>query len=300
MNQRSLKYELPNLAGKVAVVTGGNAGLGFESSLALAAAGCKIIIGCRSGEKGKLAKDRIVRLIDNADVEVEELNLISHMSIEKFAHAFLKRHQRLDILLNNAGVVNLPELQHTAQDHEMHFATNHLGHFSLTGHLLPAIKNTSGSRIVTVSSGGYKFGELRFDDLNWSKRPYHRVKSYGDSKLANMLFFQMLAQKFERYNIDALSLAAHPGLTASERQQTIGVGGIFSRYAASPIHCGVQPLLMACTCPTIESGDFTGPRFGIRGRPVKTKISALARDEVAAKKLWDYSIKATGCEFKFD
>ena len=291
--------DMPDLKGKVSVVTGGNAGLGFQSALALAQAGCKVVIGCRSNEKGVLAKEKILKLVPDADIENSLLDLTDFTSVRHFADAVIERHDRLDILLNNAGVVNLSELQHTELGHEMHFATNHLGHFLLTGCLLRIIKTTPGARVVTVSSGGYKFGEIRFDDLDWKKRPYHRIKSYGDSKLANMLFFRQLHKMFKSNGIDAHSIAAHPGLTASERQQTQGVGGMVSKWLASPMEEGVQPLLMACCAQEYQSGDFIGPKFGIRGRPVKERLKDTALNQEVAGELWDYSCQATEMYYQF-
>lgn len=290
---------MPSLKGKIAIVTGGNTGLGLQSALLLAQSGCKVIIGCRNTKKGIIAKERVLRLAPDADIDVHQLDLIDSSSVWAFAHAFTHRYDHLDILLNNAGVVNLSQLSHTDQGHEMHFATNHLGHFLLTGCLLPVIKSTPGCRVVTVSSGGYKFGEIQFDDLDWRARPYHRVKSYSDSKLANILFFRQLHALFELNGIDAKSLAAHPGLTASERQQTHGIGGLVSKFAASPIESGVQPLLRACCDPRAESGDFIGPRFGIYGRPVKTKLTPMAFDLDLAKRLWVYSSEATKMKYAF-
>ncbi|WP_375748880.1 oxidoreductase [Vibrio sp. HN007] len=299
MNEKWTVKDIQSLNSKVAIVTGGNTGLGFQSALTLAKAGCDVIIGCRDTRKGTEAMERVLQVVPDANIKVQHLDLTDFSSISAFTSSFTDQHQRLDILLNNAGVVNLSSLQHTSQGHEMHFATNHLGHFCLTGHLLPTIKKTPNARVVTVSSGGYKFGEIRFDDLNWQIRPYHRVKSYGDSKLANMLFYRQLHHLFESNDVNAKSIAAHPGLTASERQQTEGIGGVLSRFAASPIQCGVQPLLRACCDPECKSGDFIGPRFGIRGRPVKTSLNSSATDSEVAEKLWDYSSEVTGVRYEF-
>lgn len=299
MSRQWTTQNLPNMRGKVAIVTGGNTGLGFQSALALAQAGCKVIIACRNLDKGSDAVNKIVQSVPDADVVAQWLDLTDFASIKSFAISFMAVHEHLDVLLNNGGVVNLSELQHTKQGHEMHFATNHLGHFCLTGQLMPVITMTPDARVITVSSGGYKFGEIQFDDLDWRKRAYHRVKCYGDSKLANMLFFQYLHQQFSHYGVDARSLAVHPGLTASDRQQNQGVGGIISKIAASPIQCGVQPLLRACCDPDCHSGDFIGPKFGIRGRPVKTQITSAASNLITAQRLWDYSSEATRTYFDF-
>ena len=290
---------LPDMKNKVAIITGGNRGLGFESALALAKAGCSVVIACRDEQKGKISVENIKAEVEGADVFHFPLNLTCRNSIATFAEQYKSRFSRLDILLNNAGVVNLSELQHTELGDEMHFATNHLGHFSLTGQLLSLITATPGARVVTVTSGGYKFGEIRFDDIDWKNRPYHRVKSYGDSKLANLLFSRLLDRKFKEHNLDAIALSAHPGLTASERQQSEGIGGPLSKLLASPISCGVQPLLRACCDSELSGDELIGPKFGIRGKPIALKVSGKVKNDDLASALWAYSVKRTGVNYAF-
>lgn len=290
-------HDIPDLTGKTAIVTGGNAGLGFRSALELCRKGAEVVIACRRPEAGQGAIDRILTEVTSANLRCIPMDLTDFASVQGFAETFRRDYARLDILLNNAGVVNLEELRHTADGHEMHMATNHYGHFALTGHLFDLICATPGARVVTVSSGGYRAGEIRFDDMDWRKRPYSRLKCYGTSKLANILFMRSLQKRFEAAGADAMSLAAHPGLTGTERQQSIGMGGWLSRVLASPVEVGVAPQLRAATDPDVQAGEYYGPRFGIRGAPKAEEIKPVGLDEDTGEKLWALSEKVTGCHY---
>ncbi|MDR6237180.1 oxidoreductase [Aureibacter tunicatorum] len=289
---------MPDLSGKVAVITGGNAGLGYEISLQLAKRNAEIVIACRTESKGFDAIKRIEGAIGRKiEAEVIRLDLSDFDSVRAFAEEFKSRHEQLDLLINNAGVVNLKEREETASGLEMHMATNHYGHFLLTGLLYPFIVKTPDARVVTMSSGGHKFADLNFDDLNWNNRPYDRTKSYGDSKLANLLFARILQQRFEMDKSSAISLAAHPGLSATERQQTIGVGGWLTRILAQPVWMGALPALRAATDPEAKPLEYYGPRWGIRGYPVLEKMSPKAHDQQLAEKLWKVSEEVTGVKY---
>jgi NAD(P)-dependent dehydrogenase (short-subunit alcohol dehydrogenase family) len=285
--------DIPDLNGKTAIVTGGNVGLGYASSLALAQHGAHVVIACRSTEKGQQAIGRIKQQVPAASLDTIALDLIDQTSIASFAEVFNSRHETLDILMNNAGVVNLEQLSHSSDGLEMHMATNHFGHFALTAQLLPAILKSEAARVVTLSSAAANYGEIRFDDMNWHHRPYHRGKCYGDSKLANLLFMQQLQQQFEAAGSKAISVAAHPGLTGTERQQSIGMGGLLAKWLASPVSKGVRPQLMASTAPGVEGGDYYGPRFGLGGPPGKINKLPTAMTPDLAQKLWDFSVELT-------
>ncbi len=297
MNRQRNKNSTQDLAGKIAVVTGGSTGLGFQSTLELSERGAHVVIACRSFEKGEAAITRVSQHVPNASLEVIPLNLTSHKSIHQFAKAFHNSHSRLDILLNNAGVVNLKELAHTAEGWEMHFATNHLGHFLLTGLLFETLVATPDARVVTVSSGAYKAAKMHFDDLHWQKRPYARIGSYGESKLANLLFMFALQRRFEAAGVSAKSMSAHPGLAATERQQSIGIGGWLSRVIARPVEFGVRPQMMAATEPGLVACSILGPRFGLWGRPTPAKLSGQAVDVSIQEKLWAISEELTGFQY---
>ncbi|WP_028111246.1 oxidoreductase [Ferrimonas kyonanensis] len=291
---------LPSLAcqqGRIAIVSGGNVGLGYESVRQLAQAGAQVILACRDTNKGEQAKACILRQQPRADISVLGLDLTRAESIERFSRRFASRFDHLDLLLNNAGVVNLPQLCRNECGHEMHMATNHLGHFALTGRLMPQLLAAPEARVVTVSSGGYKWGVIDFDDLNWHRRPYHRVKAYGDSKLANLLFMDELQRRFRQLGSPALSLAAHPGLSATERQQSIGIGGWLSRRLATPVTQGVRPQLLAATSADLSGGQFWGPRFGIWGPPRPIALTDEVLDPAIRSRLWTLSEQLTGVQY---
>jgi NAD(P)-dependent dehydrogenase (short-subunit alcohol dehydrogenase family) len=290
---------MPDLEGKVAIVTGGNTGLGYQSSLELARRNATVIIACRSLKRGKKAIDDIKEKLGNQSrLDVIQLDLADFTSIHQFGKTFMSRYQRLDILMNNAGVVNQEMRGMTEEGHETHFGINHLGHFLLTGLLLDRLLETEGARVVTMSSGGYKQGNINFDDLNWEKRPYHRVKSYGDSKLANLLFTLKLQQYFELKGVSAMAVAAHPGLSASPRQQSIGIGGKLSKWLASPLERGSRPQLLAASAPFVQPLDYYGPKYGIDGPPKKIKIKHPQYNQEIANKLWQVSESLTRFSYK--
>lgn len=286
--------DIPDLTGKVAIVTGGNAGLGLRSALELAKKGANVVIGCRRVDAGKEAVKTIQNAAPGAEIECIQLDLTDLESVYEFANAFNSKFDRLDILINNAAVVNAESLQHTKGGHEIHMATNHYGHFALAKRLFPRLVDTPNARVVTLSSGANRVGEIRFDDMDWRQREYDRVKSYGDSKLANLLFTAALQKRFEEAGSSALSVAAHPGLTATERQQTVGIGGWFTTAIASPVETGVAPQLRAATDPNVKKGEYYGPRFGLRGGPVPAQPKGKAVDAELAEELWQYTENLIG------
>lgn len=292
-----LLSDIPDMSGKDVIVTGGNAGLGFKSCLELARRGARVTIACRSVQKGQIAADKIKMEIEDAQVEVLPLDLLDVASIRSFGEKYRAKHNKVDVLLNNAGVVNLDKHYIVDGGHEMHMATNHFGHFALTGVLWPLILSTPHARVVIVSSLAYKQGAINFDDLAWKKRPYNRMKCYGDSKLANLLFMNSLNRLFREKGVSAMSVAAHPGLTGTDRQQTEGIGGVLSKWIASPVEKGCRPQLMASCSEEVKAGDFYGPQFGILGPPKALALTAAATDEQVADRLWETSEKATGIVF---
>lgn len=289
--------DIPSLKGKVAIITGGNTGLGFKSSLELARAGAQVVIGCRSIDKGEQSKSEILSEVPNAQIRIIALDLTEPESIEKFATTILNDFQHIDILLNNAGVVNLDTLQKTKRGHEMHMATNHYGHFALTGYLFRMLVATPGARVVTLSSLSHKQGTIVLDDLDWSKRKYDRAKAYGDSKLANLMFTEVLQSRFDAAGSDALAVSAHPGLTGTERQQSIGIGGMLARKIASPVKEGVLSQLRAACDPPIRPRDFVGPRFGLRGAPTILGKKLNTRERKKAILLWQITSEITGVTY---
>jgi NAD(P)-dependent dehydrogenase (short-subunit alcohol dehydrogenase family) len=300
--------DIPDLAGKTFVVTGGNSGIGYEAALQIAAHGGDAILACRDLRKAGAAAESIVEGHPSARVEVMELDLANLASVEKFAVALAGRRRRLDVLCNNAGVMALPKRK-TADGFEMHIGTNHLGHFALTGRLLELLLATPGSRVVNVSSTFHKLGKMSFDDLHGDRR-YWKWGAYAQSKLANLLFTFELQRRFEAREAASISVACHPGY-ASTNLQTVGprmqgsslgeslwsgINGIFAQSAAM----GALPTLRAAIAEDIVGGDYVGPGglAEMRGHPVKVKATARARDEESAKKLWAISEDLTGVGYR--
>ncbi len=226
-----------------------------------------------------------------------QLNLIDLDSVRRFTDQFTSKYAHLDILVNNAGVVSLRDRQVTRDGIEMHMATNHLGHFALTGSLLPVIKR-SNSRIVTMSSGGYLFATLDFEDMNWESRKYDRVKCYGASKLANLLFMVELDRQFEQHDYSSISVGAHPGLSATQGQKN-RAEGLFYKTMAQSVEMGALPALMGATAEDVEGKMYFGPKWFIRGYPVSSKLKDVVWDKEMAKKLWRYSEEKTGVLYRF-
>lgn len=287
-------HDIPPLTGKIALVTGGNIGLGFKSSMELARAGAEVVVACRSLEKGSHAIALLRNEVPDAALHTLQLDLTDLYSVENCANEFLARFDRLDILMNNAGVVNLAQLCRTADGHEMHMATNHYGHFALTGRLFDLIARTPCARVVTLSSLSYKQGSIMLDDLDWTKREYDRVKAYGDSKLANLMFTQVLQERLLKQATSAIAVSAHPGLTGTERQQSIGIGGALARWVASSVSQGVLPQLRAACDPSIKPSEFVGPRFGLRGAPSIVANPLNQENQAMAERLWSKSEMITG------
>jgi NAD(P)-dependent dehydrogenase (short-subunit alcohol dehydrogenase family) len=299
--------DIPPLAGRVAVVTGANSGLGFETATALAGAGARVMLACRDQVKGADALDRLQRAVPGADVELGELDLADLASVRKFATVFSEAHDDLDILVNNAGVMAIPHRE-TADGFEMQFGTNHLGHFALTGLLLDRLLARPGARVVTVSSLMARVGRIRFDDLEGA-RHYRAWSAYGQSKLANQLFALELDRRATRAGSGLVSVAAHPGYAATNLQsvapQMTGsglmewatrLGNVLLAQSAAD---GARPTLFAATSPTVRGGSFFGPDrlFGTRGHPTSAPFARAARDPGTARRLWVVSEELTGVRF---
>jgi NAD(P)-dependent dehydrogenase (short-subunit alcohol dehydrogenase family) len=287
--------DIPDLSHRVAIVTGANSGIGFETARALAAKGARVVLGCRSRAKGPRAVARIRELVPGADVLFDQLDLGSLESVAMFAKELMMEVERVDILVNNAGVM-MPPLGYTKSGFELQFGTNHLGHFALTGHLLPVLRATPGARVVTVSSLAHFAGRIRFADLN-SQVSYNATLAYGQSKLANLLFMRELARRLENASIDVISAAAHPGSTRTELQRHSELMHAFVRFLAQDAPAGALPTLYAATADGVRSGDYYGPLFGIVGPPARAFSSPLAHDQATAARLWEVSEDLTGVVF---
>jgi NAD(P)-dependent dehydrogenase (short-subunit alcohol dehydrogenase family) len=287
--------DIPDLSHRVAVVTGANSGIGFETARALAAKGARVILGCRSRTKGPQAAARIRDAVPGADVLFATLDLGSLASIEMFAKEVGAEVDHVDFLCNNAGVM-MPPLGHTEDGFELQFGTNHLGHFALTAHLLPLLRETPGARVVTVSSLMHFAGWIHFADLN-SDRRYNAALAYAQSKVANLLFARELARRLDAANIGVVSAAAHPGSTRTELQRHSDLMHAAVRFFAQDAPAGALPTLYAIVADGVRTGDYFGPQFGIVGAPSRAISSPLARNRDIARRLWEVSEDLTGVAF---
>ncbi|TDC91012.1 oxidoreductase [Actinomadura sp. 7K507] len=291
---------IPDLHGRRAIVTGANSGIGYHTALQLARRGASVVLACRSAERGQAAFDRVKAAAPDADLVLGSLDLADLSSVRTFAD----RHgdASLDILVNNAGVMAIPR-RSTADGFEMQFGTNHLGHFALTGLLLPALRSAPSPRVVTVTSGFAWSGRLNFDDLQGERR-YRKWTAYAQSKLANLIFARDLDRRFP----ELTSTAAHPGYAATNLQQTgprmqgstltekvVGVGNAVMAQSAA---AGALPSLYAATAPDVHGGACYGPRLlQYRGAPTEVVTPPQANRPAQAERLWEISETLTGVTF---
>jgi len=290
--------DVPEQHGTTAVVTGANSGIGFETARVLAAKGAHVVLACRSEERGKDAVARIEAAHPEASVELMLLDLSKQASVRAFAEELRAKHARVDVLVNNAGVMATPLLR-TEDGFELQMATNHFGHFALTGLLLPVLLQSEAPRVVSVSSVAHLFGKIRFEDLHWERR-YSRWLAYGQSKIANLYFTYELQRFAERHGLPLRAMASHPGWTATNLQKGSRMIGVLNPvFAMKPIG-GAMPSLYAATSPDVEAGAYYGPDgwLGWSGGPTKVKSNARSRDEAIAKRLWDESEALTGVRFE--
>jgi NAD(P)-dependent dehydrogenase (short-subunit alcohol dehydrogenase family) len=300
---------IPDQSGKLTVITGANSGIGYEAALALAGKGARVLLAVRSEERGRAAAERIRAAHPRASVEVGALDLADLGSIRSFAEGFLARGEALPLLLNNAGVMAIP-YRRTVDGFEMQLGTNHLGHFALTGLLLPALLRAPGARVVSVSSGAHLGGRIAFDNLDGSKG-YQRWAFYAQSKLANLLFAYELQRRLSGAGAGVISLACHPGY-ADTNLQSVGprldgssigesIAGAMNRIFAQSAAMGALPTLFAATSPQAYGGDYIGPGSlgGMRGYPTRQRSNALSYDPALAKRLWEVSEQLTGVRYVF-
>ncbi len=309
MTNKWTQNDIPDQQGRLAIVTGGNSGIGYEAALALAGRNAQVILAVRSVDKGDEAASQIRQLYPQSQVTVMALDLSDLKSVRAFAESFLASHDRLDILINNAGVMALPPRK-TVDGFEMQFGTNHLGHFALTGLLLPALKKTPGTRVVTVSSGVHVSGDIHFDDLQWEKK-YDPWGAYAQSKLANLLFAYELQRRLAAAGIGTLSVGCHPGYAATNLQSAgpqmegsafkLWMMKISNFLLAQGQDMGALPTLFAATATEVNGCDYIGPTGmgGARGYPDKVKSNDKSYNETLAKRLWTVSEELTGVVYSF-
>src|SRR5215212_2826508 len=293
--------DIPDQTGRVAVVTGANTGLGFETASTLAAKGAHVVLAVRNLDKGKEAARRIEQVHSGPDVTLQELDLSSLESVRSAADELRSKHDTIDLLINNAGVMMTPKST-TKDGFELQFGTNHLGHFAFTGLLLDHILAAPGSRVVTVSSVGHRFARngIRFDDLQWEKG-YGRVAAYGQAKLANLMFTYELQRRLQ--GTRTIAAAAHPGGSRTELARNLPtavrvVEGVLQPLFQGP-EMGALPSVRAATDPGVIGGQYFGPDGFAeqRGYPVVVSSTRVSHDVDAQKRLWTVSEELTGVTF---
>ncbi len=299
--------DVPDQAGRVVVITGGNSGIGYEAARVLLAKNARVVLACRDEGKMKRAAQALRDEVKGGAVDEVVLDLSSLASIENAAVALAAMHTKIDVLINNAGVMALPERQ-TVDGFEMQFGTNHLGHFAFTGRILPTVLAAPSSRIVTVSSLLHRGGHIEFADI---PRPttYNEGKQYGMSKLANVLFSYELDRRLKAASSSSIALACHPGYSSTNLQvagpamKGAAVMGLLAKIAnaviAQPAAMGALGTLMAATDKTLGGGEYIGPvgMNHLRGPPVVSKSNDESYDVDVAKKLWARSEELTGVHF---
>ncbi len=297
--------DMPDLTGRTTVVTGASSGIGEEAALAFAAKGAQVVLAVRDAAKGEATRSRIARRYPQAKVDVSLVDMADLASIRAFAERSLAALPHVDILLNNAGLGMQPKRTVTVDGYERQFATNHLGHYALTGLLLPALLKAPAPRVVTVASIAHRRGRIAFDDLQ-GETGYNGSRAYSQSKLANILFSNELDRRARAANSRLVSVAAHPGMSATGFFQAAempavvtAVAGVGVRLVGQDSAAGALPGLYAATMPDVKGGDYWGPDgiLEIRGRPAPAAVARQARDPDAAERLWRVSEELTGVHY---
>jgi NAD(P)-dependent dehydrogenase (short-subunit alcohol dehydrogenase family) len=282
--------DIPDQSGRTVVVTGANSGIGAATARQLAAHGATVILACRNPAKGAAAAAKMT-----GEVSVRALDLADLASVQKFADGC----ELVDVLINNAGVMAIP-LRRTVDGFEMQIGTNFLGHFALTGLLLPKISD----RVISLSSGAHKVGRIDVADLNWTARRYRRWAAYGQSKLADLMFAYELHRRLAEQGSALRSVAAHPGYAATDLQSHTEsvqdrVMALGNRLLAQTPDMGALPTLYAATMADVSGGDYYGPDgIGeLRGHPHRVGSSRTSKDEALARRLWEQAAELTGVAF---
>lgn len=298
--------DLPSLSGKTVVVTGATGGLGYETAMALAGAGAIVILTGRDDAKGLRAIEGICERFPDALIAYEHLDLASLSSVADFARRFAAENERLDLLVNNAGVMALPKRRQTEDGFEMQLGTNYLGHYALTARLLPQLRHAGGPRIVNLSSLAHRSGAINFDDLQ-GKYSYRPWRAYCQSKLAMLMFALELQRRSLAAGWGLTSVAAHPGYARTDliangpgiKTVQGRVGRLLQPWISQSAAEGALPTLFAATSPDVEPGGYYGPNgfYELRGSPGPARIMPRAKDLAAAAMLWDASATLTGVSF---
>ena len=284
--------------GKVAIITGSNTGIGYHMAYGLASKGANVVMACRNLEKASDSRDKILKDFPKAKIKLYQLDLADLDNIKYFANKFINENDRLDILINNAGVM-IPPYSKTKDNFELQFGTNHLGHFALTGLLLPLLEKYDNGRIITVSSIAHNPGIIDFNDLNSERKKYSKWGSYSQSKISNLCFAIELDRRLKAGGFSTISLASHPGYSNTELQRYSILWRILNVFFAMSAKKGSEATLFAATNQKATEYIYWGPTgiIEMRGRTGKANINKKAQDKETAKQLWSISEKMTGVKF---
>jgi NAD(P)-dependent dehydrogenase (short-subunit alcohol dehydrogenase family) len=292
-----------NNEGKIAIVTGANSGLGFETSKGLVKKGFLVIMACRDLKKAHAAHNKIIKDFAEANLKIIQIDTSSLKSVKAFADEFLQHYQKLDLLINNAGIM-VPPFSLTKDGFESQLGTNYLGHFLLTGLLLPALEKAGNSRVVTLSSIAHKTGKINFDDLQFKKRTYKKWDAYGQSKLACLMFAYEMDRRLKAKGSKVISVASHPGVSLTNLWNHMPwifslISPVFNLLFSHPADDGAKPTLMAALSNSVNGGDYFGPTgFNeMKGEPGKVHSTQLSKNKEIAKKLWSVSEELTGINY---
>ena len=303
-----IAQQIPSQTGKTALITGANSGIGYQAAVELARHGAHVLLGVRSLDKGLSALDRLLREAPEASVEVAELDMASLASIHEFSRKFIAEGRVLDLLVNNAGVMALPTRELTPDGFERQFGTNHLGHFALTGLLLPQFRGALTPHVVTVASLAHRNGKIEFDNLQ-GERSYVPWDAYNNSKLANILFALELDRRAKAAGSRLASLPVHPGISKTSivdngpgtgsKDLKVRVLKVIAPFIMQDDVMGSLPTLYAATAPEAKGGEYIGPDgfMEFKGYPKVVQARPQALDEAVAQKLWQVSEELTGVKY---
>ncbi|MDG1332443.1 MAG: oxidoreductase [Crocinitomicaceae bacterium] len=290
--------DIPDQKGKVVIITGATSGLGKEASKILAQKNATVIMAVRNVQKAEAVASEIRKEYPEAKIEINALDLGSLSSVRTFSKEISEVHDHIDILINNAGVMMCPYSK-TEDGFEIQMGTNHLGHFALTGLLMPLIKKAERGRIVATSSIGHRSGNIDFSDINWESRKYKTTQAYGDSKMANLYFAYELGRKLSKEDNAPIATAAHPGWTSTDLQRHSLFFRVLNPVFSQKVARGVLPTLRAAIDPEAKQGDYFGPKGfqEMKGNPIVVGSNDLSHNVENAKNLWSMSEELTGVHF---